>query len=356
MKRILDILLAAVLICWINSASATPLAGDMTFLDPTGQPVGTTPITGDLNTLNSTMSVDPFSFFGFQMVTASIELLNEGTHTRTDTISGVSSSVTVNPGQQGAWMWFTWSVSEFPTFMVWDVSHNPNGAVYTAVDSDGDGIPGHAFFSGPFPGFNMSYNFTVGEPPPGISVSIGIEGGTTQECSETGGSMVNLNATISVVGGAEPGSIEWFIDGESVGSGETATPFMTLGTHEVEALASSTTGETGTDSITVLVRDTTPPDLDVAFINQAGEPITNTSAGTHVTTRIVPSDICDPSPVAEGAASPVFAVNDGDPIKIQSGKINTVELPTTAIELSASTTDASGNRNSGMAAVLSIIE
>ena len=223
------------------------------------------------------------------------------------------------------------------------------------MDSDGDGVTGHAFFSGPFPGFNMSYDFIIGDPPPGISVSIGIEGGTTQECSETGGSMVSLSATIDVVGGAEPGSIEWFVDGESTGTGETASPFLALGSHTVEALASSITGETGTDSITVLVQDTTPPDLDVAFINQAGEPITTTSAGTHVTARILSSDICDPDPVAEGAASPVFAVNDGDPIKIQSGKINTVELPTTAIELSASTTDASGNRNSGMA-VLSIID
>jgi len=353
MKRILGILLAIPLTFWINTASATPLAGDMTFLDPTGQLVGTNPITGDLDIPNNTMSVDPFMFFGAQMVTTSIELLNEGTHTRTDTLSGASSTVTVNPGQRGAWMWFSWSVSEFPTFMVWDVSENPNGAVYTAVDSDGDGVPGHAFFSGPFPGFNMSYDFTVGEPPPGISVSIGIEGGTTQECSETGGSMVSLSATIDVVGGAEPGSIEWFVDGESTGTGETATPFLALGSHTVEALASSTTGETGTDLITVLVQDTTPPDLDVAFINQAGEPITTAGAVTQVTTRILPSDICDPDPVAEGTASPVFAVNDGDPIKVQSGKIK--DLPTTAIELSASTTDASGNRNSGMA-VLSIID
>jgi hypothetical protein len=79
MKCILGILLAIPLTFWINTASATPLVGDSTVLDPTGQLVGTNPITGDLDTLNNTMSVDPFVFFGSQMVTTSIELLNEGT-------------------------------------------------------------------------------------------------------------------------------------------------------------------------------------------------------------------------------------------------------------------------------------
>ena len=41
------------------------------------------------------------------------------------------------------------------------------------------------------------------------SVSNGTEDGTTQECSETGASMVSLSATIGVVGGAEPDSIGW---------------------------------------------------------------------------------------------------------------------------------------------------
>lgn len=349
MKTLFHAALTATLIFCSNTAPATPLAGDAKFLDPDNQSVATIPITGDLDTANNSMTVDPFMFFGLQWFTQSVELLGTGTFTRPDGFGGTISA-TVNPGQLGAYMVFDWGLNIIPNFMVWDVNSSANGSSYTTVDSDGDGIPGHAFVAGPFIGFTTLYDYIVGDPPPGISISIGIEGGTTQECSETGGSMVSLSATIDVVGGAVPGSIEWFVDGESTGTGETATPFLALGSHTVEALASSTTGETGTDSITVLVQDTAPPDLDVAFINQAGEPITTAGAGTRVTTRILPNDICDPDPAAEGTASPVFAVNDGDPIKVQSGKIK--DLQTTAVELSASTTDASGNSNSGMAVLL----
>ena len=109
------------------------------------------------------------------------------------------------------------------------------------------------------------------------------------------------------------------------------------------------------DSIPVTVRDTTPPNLDVAFINKAGDPITSIGSKGRVMTRISPSDICDPSPVTEGTAVPVFGVADGDTIRIKPGKISAVKLPTTAIELSASATDASGNSATGMA-VLSIVD
>jgi hypothetical protein len=310
------------------------------------------PITGDLDLINNTLTVDPFLFFGFEWVTQSVELLGEGIHTRPDG-SGGNISATVESGQAGAYIVIGWNFNAFPTFMVWDVASNANGAVYTAVDSDGDGVPGHALIPGPFPGFTAVYDFTIGEPPPGIGVSIGVGGGLTQECADIGGSDVSLTATIVLIGGAEAGSIEWFVDGEEAGTGEIITPFLTLGPHTVEVLATTATGEIDQDSVDVTIQDTTKPIIDVAFIDQNGEPVTTTSAGNHVTARITASDICDPNPETEGAAMPVYAVNDGDAIKIQSGKINTVDLPTTAIELSATATDESGNSTSGMA-ILSI--
>ena len=127
---------------------------------------------------------------------------------------------------------------------------------------------------------------------------------------------------------------------------------MTLGSHTVEVLASTTTGQSDTDSVAVEVRDTISPDLEVAFLNRDGEQITAIDAGNRVTTRIAATDVCDPDPVTEGAAVPVFAVSDGDTIRIQGGKTNTVKLPTTAIELSATTADTSGNNATGMAVLL----
>jgi hypothetical protein len=283
-----------------------------------------------------------------------LELLGEGTYTRSDGGSG-EITATVSPGQLGAYMELEWSFNTFRTFMVWDVVESADGGSYTTVDSDDDGIPGHALVAGPFVGITLIYDFIVGTPPPDIEVTINTEGGSIQECSETGGSTVSLNAAVNLVGGAEVGSIEWYVDGESAGSGETITPYLTLGDHTVDVLATAVIGESDTDSVTVTVRDTTPPKLTVAFLNQAGLPINEVVAGTYVTAQISPNDICDPTPVSGGSAVPVFEVVDGDTIKIQSGKISTVELPTTAIELSGSATDASGNTTTGMA-VLSIID
>ena len=351
MKTSLLSVVAVLLSITFNTVSATPLAGNADFLDPTNQSLGAIPISGDLDTANNSMSVDPFSFFGLQWKTQSVELLGTGTHTRPDGFGGTISA-TVNPGQLGAYMVFEWGVNVLPNLMVWDVNSSVNGSSYTAIDSDGDGIPGHAFVVGPFVGFNVIYDFIVGDPPPDIDITINAIGGTTQECSETGGSTVGLTATVTLVGGAELGSIDWFVNNESAGSGETITTFLALGSHTVDVVATAITGESGIDSVSVEVKDTTPPDLEVAFLDQAANVVTSISAGNHVTARLAPTDICDPAPTAEGAAIPVFEVADGDAIKLQGDKI---KLPTTAIELSGSATDASGNSRSGMS-VLSITD
>jgi hypothetical protein len=51
---------------------------------------------------------------------------------------------------------------------------------------------------------------------------------------------------------------------------------------------------------------------------------------------------------------PVHAVSDGDTIAISGGKVNTLKLPTAAVDLWANARDASGNSATGLA-VLSII-
>jgi hypothetical protein len=164
-----------------------------------------------------------------------------------------------------------------------------------------------------------------------------------------------FGGTISTtVSPGQLGAIEWFLDSQSAGNGSPITNFLSLGTHTIEAQAATTTGESASDSLTLTVRDTRPPILKVGFTDRAGNPIT-TSDGKIVKTSILASDICDPNPVTEGTASPVFTVSNGDAIKIQRGKLNTVKLPTMAIELFATATDASGKSGSGIA-VLSIFE
>lgn len=345
-------LTAAVLFGHFSLATATPLAGEAEFIDPTNQSVGVILITGDLDTQDNSMAVAPFMFFGLQWFTQSVELLSIGTFTRPDGFGGTISA-TVSPGQLGAYMVFDWAGNVIPSLTVWDVNSSANGSSYTTIDSDSDGIAGHAFTVGPFVGFSVVYDFLTGDPPPDIDITVSATGGTTQECSETGGSTISLSAAIDLIGGAELGTIEWYVNGQMAGSGNTITPFLTLGEHSVEALASTTTGESGGNSLILTVRDTTPPVLTTGFVDQGGNPVNATSAGNFVSASITAIDTCDSNPVTEGTAVPVFAVSNGDIIKIQSGKVNTVELPTTAIELSATASDASGNSSSGMA-VLSI--
>jgi hypothetical protein len=331
-------------------AQAVPVTGEATFYDPTGMPImAQTPITGELDFEASTASFSPFMFFGFQFVTTSVELLGEGTHTR-PADGGLTGSetitVSVGPGQLGAYFVFDWTINTLPTFMVWDINSHPTGTSYTTTDSDGDGIPGHAFVTDPFPGFTVAFDLLEGEPPPDIEVSIDAGGATTRECAEHGGSTVILNADITLIGSAELGTVDWTIDGAPAGSGSSIYPFLSRGTHNIGVNATILSGASDTDSASITVRDTTPPEIHLAFLDEGGQAVTSIGTGTHVKASIEATDICDPAPATEGSATPVFEVTDGDVIKIQSGKIK--ELPTTAIELSGTATDASGNRRSGM--------
>jgi hypothetical protein len=354
MRKRIPILFCLILaIAGINPATATPLGGSARILDPAGNQVIDQPITGDLDLAANTMTVEPFPFFGSAFVTNSVELLGEGTYTRPGGSTGPDITATVGPGQQGAYVTIVWNVSEFPTFMVWDVSPHAAGQVYTTVDSDGDGIPGHALVSGPFPGFSVVYDFTVGEPAPDIEVAITIPGGDNQECSQTGGSPVVLNADVDLIGGTTLASVTWFVDGASAGTGTSITPFLTLESHTIEVLATTTTGESSSATATVTIVDRAPPQVDAAFVDRRTGEILNDITGPatqFVITRFSATDICDPEPVTQGVLTPVHAVNNGETLRIQGN--NTVELPTSAVELSVTAKDASGNTRSGQAVLV----
>jgi hypothetical protein len=338
----------ALLCSALVQAEPVAVVGEAGFYDPAGAPVTTgSPITGELDFDSRTANFSSFPFFGFEFVTRSVELLDEGTHTR-PADAGFSGSetitVTVGPGQLGGYFVFDWAINTLPTFMVWDVNSHATGTSYTVIDSDGDGVPGHAYVTGPFVGFSIAFDLLEGEPPPDVEVAISVAGGTTQECTETGGSTVILSADITLIGNAELSSVDWTIDGEPAGSGLGITPFLTLGEHTIEVIATILSARADTDTTTITVHDTIAPQLHLAFHDESG-PITSIGSGTHVKTSITATDTCDPEPTTQGSVTPVFEVADGDVIKIQSGKI---KLQTTAIELSATATDASGNRQSRM--------
>ncbi len=344
MKRMI---LATILLLTLGKgiAWATALTGIFNMYDPSGEPLFPPglefSISGDFDWSTGTMFVEPFDVFSSPL-TADIEVLGEGTHTRDDGCGG-SITATVGPGQVGAYIIFHWGYHVIPALMVWDVATQGDASIFTITDSDGDGIPGHRLTCSDFIGNSPVFNFTVAEPGPGIGVSVEVEGGNTQECSAPGGSTVTLTANVSLFGGAELGSVDWMIDGEVVGSGQTISPFLSLGSHVVQVAATTSTGETSSDTTSVHVVDTTPPDLVASFVDRrSGQEVTSIDRPNvhRIVTRLEASDVCDPHPSTEATVG--FPVVDGLRLKIQ-GKRGRVTLTTSRLELTATARDESSN-------------
>ena len=316
-------------------------------------------------------------FFGLFWTAHDIRVFTEGTYTfdtnctGADIAAGVTNcgggaplTLVVGPGQLGMHGLFDWGGAlDTDVAVVWNLFDTfpiTGSQIWNlaSVDGDGDGVPGIAIVDGPFGGSGLNVNFNLDLDPPfdlhPVSVEIDVIGGTTQECTDTGGATVTLTADTTLFGGAELASIEWTVDGANGGTGETITPFLTLGAHTIEVLATTTAGDTDTDVVTVNVLDTAPPLVDVAFLDsQTGEPISEVSnSRVHfITTAYSATDVCDPDPQSQGVVTPVFAVDNGDTIKIQGNK-QEVDLPTSALELSVTATDASGNTGSGQAILI----
>ncbi|MGA7799633.1 MAG: hypothetical protein WCC36_02385 [Gammaproteobacteria bacterium] len=307
------------------------------------------PITGDYDAAANTLQFDPFLFFGLQLQTTVTDLVGPGTYTRP--VNGIPTTTDVGPNQMGAYMTITWGVSTVQTVMVWNVAHGPSGDSFTAADSDGDGVPGQQFNAGPFPGFTLAYDFSTGAGAPGVDVSVAATGGNRQECSATGGSTVDLTADVHLLGGARLANVQWYVDGVSAGTGTHITPFLKLGSHHIQAVATITTGTTASASTSVNVVDTTPPQLTAGFVDvRTGEPISavNGPQAQFVGVSVHATDVCDSAPTTKATVVPAFAVKDGDTIKIQ-GKTGQVDLATSALTLTATGTDASGNSASAQA-------
>lgn len=298
-------------------------------------------VTGDYDTTSMHVIINPWVFFGLP-VNSNTELLNPGVYARAG-----AGSVTVNAGQLGGFIQTDWGPNvDIPAFIVWDVVNYPGGMHFEPVDSDGDGIVGHKMISGPFSGFSVVYELDVGASAPSVDVVLMVPNGISQECDELGGKSVSFSATVDLGGGAELASLNWTIDGEDGGTGSSVLPFLTLGSHRVQVTATTTGGLFDSQTAIVNIVDTVGPDLTIGFIDtRTGQPVTSvTGAGvSFIEVSLNSSDICDGDADVMGVAKPVYAIVGGEVIKIR-GKIQDVDMPTTAIEVSATATDNSGNK------------
>lgn len=190
---------------------------------------------------------------------------------------------------------------------------------------------------------------------PQLTISLSVAGGSIQECSVTGGSNVTISVDTTIPPGDTLDSIIWSVDGSAVTGGNSINEFLSLGSHTIDATLTTTNGLIASDSVDVLVQDTTKPVLSLGFRDSlTGELITSIlhSRVHFVAIDLLVNDVCDAEPVSQGALMPLMEVVHADVIKI-FGNTGEVEMPITAIQLTGTASDASGNNVSGQA-VLSV--
>ena len=108
----------------------------------------------------------------------------------------------------------------------------------------------------------------------------------------------------------------------------------------------TTTGQSATKSVEILVRDTTRPEIEVAFVNNRGEEVTIADPGK-IEIVITATDVFDPAPVvSNGRAVPTFTVESGTLVTINRSLEN-LNLPVTSLFVDAIARDASGNAITG---------
>lgn len=319
--------------------------------------VADTPVTGDFDLAARTMMVDPWLFFGFPVTTTDVELLDPGIYSKP------GGDFEVPPGHIGASMLFNWNGNSIDNVMVWEVTPSGVSDEYRAIDTDGDGIPGHAFINGPFPGQTFYYEFDAEpvntNPGPDVFVALNVDGGSVQECTGNLSADVTVNAVPNLIGGAELDDVFWTVNGEAAGSGLSITENLSLGSHLVEATALTTTGETDDEFINVVVQDTTRPIVSVDFIskNGRGEAIdveNGVASPGKYRVSIKITDNCDPDPViSHSEAREVTLIDDGDTIKI-TNKVDNLKLSKSGVTVQASGHDASGNNSISVSKTLKL--
>lgn len=294
------------------------------------------PITGDINLSSSSIAINPTAIFGAPFVTVESELLFPGAYTRTYNLSSggsISRTATIPADTVGAYFVINYNNSSYhQLFMAWDVS--TDGLAY-----DNRPISGDVWIGGAYNGRRVYFNFEI--VPPLSDVTVQAIGAGTYECGEISGSTITLDSIATTAGIAVLDRVEWVVDGVLVAQGTSITHFFSLGNHIVEATAIATDGGSATDTINVSVNDTIDPTLQIVFLDGAGNPVTSALNGDY-TVQYISSDICDSVLNVIGSAKPVMSVLEGDVISIDQISGDVV-MPTTAVEISATVNDSSGN-------------
>jgi hypothetical protein len=138
------------------------------------------------------------------------------------------------------------------------------------------------------------------------------------ECTDATGTPVTLDGSSSTDPDSTPGtnddiaSFDWYEDFGTpqerlLGTGDGITVALALGAHALTLQVTDSEGASDTDSITVTVADTTPPDISVFASPQTLWPPNHEMIPVHVTWRV--EDLCD----AAGVEVQLIEVTSSEP-------------------------------------------
>lgn len=179
---------------------------------------------------------------------------------------------------------------------------------------------------------------------PRATISISVEGGRAQECSETGGSTLVMNASTTVPDGDSVESIGWTVDGNPLPDGASIDGYIALGSHIITANVQTVGGLTASATTSVTIRDTTPPEISAGFLDRMrGLPTEEIQRFNFLQIQAAATDVCDPSPEVEAMIG--GAVQDGTLVYIMK-YFGNVSINLSAIDLTVHAKDASNNSSS----------
>jgi len=319
----------------LTPSYAGEFTGSLTLKHPSYFFGSSSPISGNIDVISDSLTINTFSIYATTANATIIELLQPGTYSRDHTLASgatISRTGTIPAGKLGAYLVIESNSHSYQVFAAWTVSQDSK--IFTNVR-----IPENTLVGGTLNGSVLSINYAL--PADAATVSVSIVGGSTHECSQPAGTTVTFNASSTLIGDIQVDRIDWDLDGTFFTSGVNASTLIPLGTHTVTATSTASNGMQDSDTVTVIVRDTTPPLLDISFVDELGNSVTSASAGD-VKIEFNATDICDPAPiVSNGSAVPVMNTFDGDIISIDS-QTGAVRLPTSAVRVTATARDSSG--------------
>jgi hypothetical protein len=177
------------------------------------------------------------------------------------------------------------------------------------------------------------------EPVPELKINV--TGGWQQECLETRGTTVGVEAELAIEG-RSMAIVEWQVDGVTASYGNPASLFAPLGTHSITARATADSGDVFSATGMLTISDTTAPSLSLWLTDRRGRQVVNQlPPGLNaVTVHYAVSDTCDPNPTISALAG--VAVSDGQEIRIHAA-IDQVAIDASGFKVQAEAIDESGN-------------